>query len=236
MSAPNCLRCLVRPSAGIPVSSLPRSAAAAPLVAPFTLARTAPFSTTAANARPKKEAQADGGSKNHTRAGKKLKLGKFKKEKVADRGKPPLPGERKAYRKRITLSNDNAIPVPWLTDLGPADLADPASVAKVMALPNEVQDQLRASEAFKPTQCWGMFRKPAVLVRKETVELAKRMQDAVDKRQTARLVVTGDKVTGKSMMLLQAMAHAYLNNWVVIHLPEGIYPNHHPLSSCARRH
>ncbi|KAK4128932.1 mitochondrial ribosomal protein [Parathielavia appendiculata] len=214
MSAPNCLRCLLRPSAGIPVSSLPRST-------PFALVRAAPFTTTTANPRPKKEAQADGKPKNHTRAGKKLKLGKFKKEKVGDRGRPPLPGERKAYRKRITLSNDNAIPVPWLTDLGSADLANPANMARVMALPVELQDQLRASEAFKPTQCWGMFRKPAVLVRKETVDLANRMQNAVDKRQTLRLVVTGDKVTGKSMMVLQAMAHAYLNNWVVIHIPEA---------------
>ncbi|KAK4157845.1 mitochondrial ribosomal death-associated protein 3-domain-containing protein [Chaetomidium leptoderma] len=218
MSAPNCLRCLVRPSAGIPVSA-PRTVS--PLVTPFVLARTAPFSTTAANARPKKEAQGKSDGGGSSRGGKKLQLGKFKKEKVADRGRTPLPGERKAYRKRITLSNDNAIPVPWLTDLGPADLADPRSSGKVMALPEEVQDQLRASEAFKATQCWGMFRKPAVLVRKETTDLVNRMEDAVDKKETLRLVVTGDKVTGKSMMLLQAMTHAYLNNWIVIHVPEA---------------
>lgn len=227
MSAPNCLRCLVRPSAGIPVSAS-RTGTSAPLAAPFTpftpftlAARTAPFSTTAANARPKKEAGGKNDSKNHSRGGKKLQLGKFKKDRAAERGRTPLPGERKAYRKRITLSNDNAIPVPWLTDLGPADLSDPKNTAKVLALPEELQDQLRASEAFKPTQCWGMFRKPAVLVRKETADLANRMQNSVDNKQTLRLVVTGDKVTGKSMMLLQAMTHAFLNDWVVIHLPEG---------------
>jgi small subunit ribosomal protein S29 len=221
MSAPNCLRCLVRPTAGI--------AASAPLAAPIALAHVyahhalaAPFSTTAANARPRKETEKKTGSKDHSRGGKKLQLGKFKKDHIASKGRSPLPGERKAYRKRITLSNDNAIPVPWLTDLTPEALASAENTARVLALPEEVQDQLRAGEAFKPTQCWGMFRKPAVLVRKETVDLANRMQDAADKKQMLRLVVTGDKVAGKSMMLLQAMAHAHLNNWIVIHLPEGM--------------
>ncbi|KAH6847492.1 mitochondrial ribosomal death-associated protein 3-domain-containing protein [Chaetomium sp. MPI-CAGE-AT-0009] len=226
MSAPNCLRCLVRPSAGIPVSGpmsrTATAAAAAPIAVPITRTLTAPFSTTAAsNAAPRRAFQPAPNAKGHSRAGKKLQLGKFKKDKVADKGRTPLPGERKAYRKRITLSNDNAIPVPWLTDLGPADMTAAENTAKVLALPEEVQDQLRAGEAFKTTQCWGMFRKPAVLVRKETVDLANQMQSSADNRKTLRLVVTGDKVAGKSMMLLQAMAHAHLNNWIVINLPEA---------------
>ncbi|KAL2200061.1 mitochondrial ribosomal death-associated protein 3-domain-containing protein [Corynascus similis CBS 632.67] len=219
MSAPNCLRCLVRPSAGIPVASVPRARAPLAGLTPITASRSAPFSTTAANAKAKASSQKEAAS---ARGGKKLQLGKFKKkDRTADKGRPPLPGERKAYRKRITLSNDNAIPVPWLTDLGPADLAASENVAKVMSLPEELQDQLRASEAFKPTQRWGMFRKPAVLVRKETVDLANQMQDSANKKQMLRLVVTGDKVAGKSMMVLQAMAHAFLNDWIVIHLPEA---------------
>jgi small subunit ribosomal protein S29 len=225
MSAPNCLRTLVRPSTGvsgiqgIPVSA-PRTTAASASIA-LARTRTAPFSTTAANARPppvKKDADK---SRTHARGGKKLVLNKFKKDKVAEKGRPPQPGERKAYRKRITLSNDNAIAVPWLADLAPADMTKPENTAKVLAIPEETQDQLRASEAFKSTQCWGMFRKPAVLVRKETVDLANRMQNAAGKKQTLRLVVGGDKLAGKSMMLLQAMTHAYLNNWIVIHVPEG---------------
>jgi small subunit ribosomal protein S29 len=219
MSAPNCLRGLVRPSATIPISA-PRTAG--PHAAPIRLARPAPFSTTGLNARQQNPNQQGGGGKGHVRQGKKLKLGKFKKTAVESKGKPPLPGERKAYRKRITLSNDNAIPVPWLSDLGADDLANANNIARVLALPEEVQDQLRASEAFKPTQCWGMFRKPSLLVRKESVDLTNRIQTSVDNKQTMRLVVTGDKVTGKSMMLLQAQAHAFLNNWVVIHIPEGM--------------
>lgn len=150
-----------------------------------------------------------------------MKLGKFKKSKTIEKGKSPLPGERKAYRKRITLSNDNALRVPWVTDMGPADLADAANIAKILSLPEQVQDQLRASEAFKPTQCWGMFRKPSMLVRTETVDLMSRMQSSADNKRTLRLVVTGDRLTGKSTLLLQAMAHAFANGWIVIHVPEG---------------
>ncbi|KAJ4296119.1 hypothetical protein N0V88_004821 [Collariella sp. IMI 366227] len=186
------------------------------------LSRSAQFSTTAArDAAPKAPSGGSDNKQGHIRSGKRMVLAKFKKDKPIEKGRSPAPGERKALRKRITLSNDNAIAVPWLSDLTAADLADPANAAKIMALPVEVQDQLRASEAFKPTQCWGMFRKPSLLVREETVDLANRMQASVDKKQTLRLVVTGDKLTGKSHMLLQAMAHAFINDWVVIHLPEA---------------
>ncbi len=227
MSAPNCLRCLVRPAAArtAALTARPAPQAATPRTA------AAPFSTTTAAAaapRPQPKSKANTGSKGkHERTGKRLQLGKFKKERTVEKGRTPLPGERKAYRKRITLSNDNAIEVPGLPDLGPADLANPANTARVMALPDAVQDQLRTSEAFKTTQCWGFFRKPAVLVRKETTDLATQMQAAVADKKTLRLVVTGDKVAGKSMLLLQAMTHAYLNNWVVINIPEGM-----PASTC----
>ncbi|KAL2016528.1 hypothetical protein VTK56DRAFT_3422 [Thermocarpiscus australiensis] len=218
MSASSCLRCLVRPSSAIP-ASVPRLVS--PLAVPIVLTRTAPFSTTPANARPKVEAKGTNQPKTHVRPGKRLKLGKFKKNKVVDKGKPPLPGERKAYRKRIILSNDNALKVPWLTDMGPTDLLDAGNAAKILSLPAEVQEQLRACEAFKPTQCWSMFRQPSVLVRNETIDLMSRINDAVGKKQTLRLVITGDKITGKSMLLLQAMAHAYLNDWIVINIPEA---------------
>ncbi|KAL2270188.1 hypothetical protein VTJ83DRAFT_2372 [Remersonia thermophila] len=225
MSAPNCLRCLVRPSAALRLSAPPPASALKPATPPLTAAasRRAPFSTTpAAAAAPKSSSQGQqAAAKGHVRKGKRLTLKGKKKQKSLDHGKSPLPGERKAYRKRITLSNDNAIKVPWLTDLAAPDLADPANVGKVLALPPTTQDQLRASEAFKPTQTWGMFRQPAVLVRKETVDLTQRMQEAAAARKVLRMVVTGNKVTGKSLMLLQAMTHAFLNEWVVIHLPEA---------------
>ncbi|KAL1839534.1 hypothetical protein VTJ49DRAFT_1436 [Mycothermus thermophilus] len=221
MSAPNCLRCLVRPSAAFRLSAPPSTSTLTPATPLTAATQIAAFSTTRATAARAQSPQTPQATvKGHVRKGKRLTL-KGKKTKTIDHGKSPLPGERKAYRKRIILSNDNAIPVPWLTDLTAPGLADPANVGKVLALPPMTQDQLRASEAFKPTQCWGMFRQPAVLVRKETVDLTNRMQEAAAARKVLRMVLTGNKITGKSLMLLQAMTHAFLNEWVVIHLPEA---------------
>ncbi|KAK3693558.1 mitochondrial ribosomal death-associated protein 3-domain-containing protein [Podospora appendiculata] len=218
MSAPNCLRCLLqlRPSV-----ALPRHLLVARSTAAIAIAWTAPFSTTTAN----NAKTGGGGSKDktggHIRAGKKIKLGKFKKNTTADRGKAPAPGERKAFRKKILLSNNNALPVPGLVDLTPEHMLDPQNAATVLSIPDAVVDQLRAVEAFKPTQCWGVFRKPSMLLRTETIDLMNRMKGAAKQKQTLRLVVTGDRITGKSMLLLQAMTHAFLNDWIVVNIPEG---------------
>ncbi len=206
MSTPNSLRCLVRPSAA---SALPRRVAA--------VSWTAPFSTTPALA------AKDNTPAGHVRAGKKMKLGKFKKTSGFSRPKAPAPGERKAFRKRIQLSNSNALPVEGLRELEARDMANPENHGHMLSLPGPLQDQLRTVEAFKTTQYWPMFRVPSMLVRKETVELVNRVQGAADKGQTLRLVITGDRGTGKSMLSLQAMAYAFLNDWVVISIPEGLY-------------
>ncbi|KAK1754857.1 mitochondrial ribosomal death-associated protein 3-domain-containing protein [Echria macrotheca] len=207
MSAPNSLRCLARPSAIIP-----RSLTSAPWIA-------APFSTSApslAKAETRKGVMPGG----HVRSGKKMQLGKFKKNAVRQ-GKSPLPGERKAYRKRIQLSNSNALPVPGLEDVRPADMVDENKIGRVMSIPGLVLDQLRDVEAFKPTQYWGMFRTPSTLLRAETVDLARRMQNAADKKDMLRLVISGERLTGKSLLLLQSLTYAFMNDWVVIHIPEA---------------
>lgn len=150
-----------------------------------------------------------------------MQLGKFKKAKNIERGKAPAPGERKAFRKRVLLSNDNALPVTGLEELSAQGLLDASNVGRMVALPNELVDQLRAVEAFKPTQSWGMFRQPSVLLRKESVELAKKMTETAGRGETLKLVISGDKLVGKSMLLLQAISNAFLNNWIVFHVPEG---------------
>lgn len=151
-----------------------------------------------------------------------MQLGKFKKKAPAGhQGKSPLPGERKAYRKRIQLSNNNALPVQGLEDLKPSDMTKPENVGKVMSIPGPVLDQLRTVEAFKPTQYWGMFRTPSTLLRAETAELTSRMKAAADKKEMLRLVISGDRIAGKSLLLLQSLTHAFLNDWIVIHIPEG---------------
>lgn len=99
-------------------------------------------------------------------------------------------------------------------------------VGKVVGLQGETVDGLRAVEAFKTTQGWGLFRRPGLLLREESVKLTKDMVAAAKGKESMRLVLDGPKQTGKSMMLLQSMANAFVKGWVVINIPEGeiVYP------------
>lgn len=94
-----------------------------------------------------------------------------------------------------------------------------------MALPDEVVDSLRAVEAFKVGQGWGFFRKPATLIREEAFQLGKLMDGVAtqdgSEGQTVRRVIHGDRAAGKSVLLLQAMAMAFLKGWIVISIPES---------------
>ncbi|OTA69623.1 mitochondrial ribosomal protein [Hypoxylon sp. EC38] len=218
MASANCWRCLARPSQRLflPVSLLTPAASTASAAA-FTT------SATQLGRVPVKPAQRnpEAGMSRHIRAGKRLILGKNKKKRQADKSKPPASGERKAFRKRIQLSNDNALEVPGLNKLTAENIVDSSSIGQVVGIPPALVDQLRASEAFKPTQTWGLFRSPHMLIRQETVDLAKQMTDAVGKKETLRLVITGDRASGKSILGLQALATGFLNDWVVINIPEA---------------
>lgn len=154
----------------------------------------------------------------HRRGGKQMK---FKKQRDIVRHRSPLPGERRAVRKRIVLSNNNAIRIENAPRMDERNLADPASAGLVMKLPELPIDQLRQVEAFKSSQTWGLFHSPHMLVRPETVAVCGRMLEAAEKKETARIVIAGEARAGKSMVLLQAMTNAFLNNWVVINIPEG---------------
>ncbi|KAI0404834.1 mitochondrial ribosomal death-associated protein 3-domain-containing protein [Xylaria palmicola] len=203
MASTNCWRCLARPSQRL----LPAS------VSVSVSAPSAAFSTSTQQlARPSEMTR-------HIRAGKQLTLGS--KKRTPDKTKPPQHGERKAFRKRIQLSNDNALEVPGLDVLSPENVVDPDAVGRIMGIPAEVIDKLRACEAFKSSQNWSLFRAPHMLLRKETVDLAKQMTGAIENKETLRLVVTGNRGSGKSILGLQALTTGILNNWVVINIPEG---------------
>lgn len=150
-----------------------------------------------------------------------MRLSKFKKSRVIHHSRVPT-GQRKAWRKKITLSNNNALVVHGLELMDNENLSSSNSIGKVMKLPGNAPDQLRAVEAFKTTQSWGLFHSPHMLVRKETVRLCGTMLKRAAAGETARVVVTGDRAAGKSMLVLQAMINAFLNNWIVINLPEGM--------------
>lgn len=144
----------------------------------------------------------------------------MKKKILVKTGKPPMPGERKAMRKRIVLSNTNALQVEGLHDLS-KDMEMAVHTGKVVGLPAHVVDALRAVEAFKATQGWGMFRRPALLIREESVFVTESMKQAEEQKTGLRLVIEGEKGTGKSLMLLHAMATAFVRGWIVLNIPEG---------------
>ncbi|PHH86873.1 hypothetical protein CDD83_9637 [Cordyceps sp. RAO-2017] len=136
-------------------------------------------------------------------------------------GTKPKPGERKAFRKRIQLENSSALPVQGLGELGPETLAADDSSGRLFALPERATELLGLLEAFKPTQTWAFFQRPHVLVRAETVQLIKGLEESKANKEAFKCVLTGERLSGKSTALLQAMTHALLNGWVVINIPEG---------------
>ena len=207
------LRCLAkaRPS---PVAPSRLAAALVPTIA----SSSAPFSTAPALFAEKGKHIIKGRAKKN-----------YKKKASTTKARTPAPGERKAFRKRIQLSNNNAIAVSGLGDLAPESMSSDAAKGTVMGIPDRVVDQLRSVEAFRPGQSWGLFRRPHILVRSEASDVAKMMDKARENKSTLRLVLNGGKVTGKSTMLLSAMTHAFLNKWIVVHIPEGM--SHNPRSS-----
>ncbi|KAI1335621.1 mitochondrial ribosomal death-associated protein 3-domain-containing protein [Xylariaceae sp. FL0016] len=211
MASSNCWRCLSRPSQRLlaPASRHHVAATAPPSI-------TASFSTSAQLAA--KEVKEPSMSR-HIRRGKNMILGKKKRQ--PDKGKPPQPGERKAFRKRIQLSNDNALVVKGHQEMSAQNMVDPDAIGQMVELPEALQDQLRTCEAFKPIQSFSLFRKPHLLIRNETVDMAKQITHALENKETLRLVLTGERGTGKSILGLQALATGFLNKAVVINIPEG---------------
>lgn len=212
MPPPTCLRCLSRALEPIEASL------------PHTLSSRAAFSTSSRTSAAKKAAPA--AVRSGAKTGKRLQL---KKTTRTQSGRPPAPGERKAYRKRVVLSNTNALEVD-LQDLTPdklvrsgSDVALTAHRGRVLGLTNETVDALRALETFQPTQGWSLFRRPATLIRHETTYLADDVADMTDeaKKRQGRLVLDGDRGSGKSVLMLQAQAMALLKGCIVVHFPEA---------------
>lgn len=218
MSQSICSRCLSRNFLSLETSTASPSANAV---------QRAAFSTTstlAANPPKKKAAVTTSGG---MRQGTSLRLNKNTRETS---GKPPAPGERKALRKKVVLSNINALEVKDLQELN----WENSKSEKLAELEGQVVgfidasvSSLRTLNAFKHTQAWHLFRKPATVVRKETVELAKALE-AVEGNGDAKAtkvvkkILFGEQGSGKTVLQMQAMAMALNKGWVVIHLPDGM--------------
>ncbi|KAL8699849.1 MAG: hypothetical protein Q9224_001238 [Gallowayella concinna] len=216
MSTSICWRCLSKASTKNLLHSTAINARF-PIYVP-----TLPFSTSPSfqyNPPPKRST----GVKVVPRKGTKaLVIGKTKRQPV-NFARRPAPGERKALRKRIVLSNVNALEVTGMQDINAENSYDRRVEGHVLGLPGPIVDQLRAVEAFKTTQGWGLFWRPGTVMRRETIDLGKtiaEMSEQEGPRKTIKRVLVGEKGSGKSIMLLQAMTLAFLKGWTVINLPE----------------
>lgn len=153
------------------------------------------------------------------------KSARMKKKKTVDRARPPAVGERKALRKRIILSNPNALPVEGLPELSAETMVDMRLRGTVVGIPISMVDQLRAVQAFKPKQGWSIFRQPGTVFRKETLQLGRLFErietEGEDQGKVFKKIITGVRGSGKSVYLLQAMAMAFTKKWVVISVPES---------------
>lgn len=147
---------------------------------------------------------------------------KIKKKAIPQKtGKPPAPGERKALRKRVVLSNTNALKVEEMVDLSADVAAVNGNVGQVMGIPDKTVDSLRSVGAFKAQQGWNLFKRPGLLVRRESAVVGEKILEAETEKGVLKLMLDGERVTGKGMMLIHAMAVAFLRGWIVINIPEG---------------
>jgi small subunit ribosomal protein S29 len=117
-----------------------------------------------------------------------------------------------------------------MEDMTPENMMDEGRIGQVLGLQGALLDQLRDAKAFKPTQNWNLFRRPATLIRKETVAIGRSIQEVNNSlgaeglgALTVQQIIAGKRSTGKSLLLLQAMSMAYMNNWIVLSVPEGMF-------------
>ena len=184
----------------------------------------AAFTTTASlSALPPKKKSSVSVAARPVRGAKQTFTKKKKKPVKQDRSRRPAIGERKALRKRIVLSNTNALEVQDMQDLSPESIVNDSLKGKVLGIPGPVVDRLRAVEAFKVTQGWALFRRPAMLVRQDSLDLGREIEAMSQKEssKSIRRVFVGERGSGKTLMLLQAMTMAMLKDWVVINIPDG---------------
>lgn len=239
MASANCWRCLSRTHLQ---SALPRVPSANFSTSRALLASAEP------RAREKHTANTPGLGGNAKNKGHKT-LRIKKKDPPVKAGKPPAPGERKAWRKRVVLSNTNALEVKGMREMDGKFIEDmlvasreleiseqdamklfvpteKGIVGTVVALTDSTVDSLRAVGAFKSNQSWELFRRPGLLIREESIKLSALLAAAEKPGgdQALRLVIDGARVTGKTLMLLHGMATAFLRGWVVINIAEGLYP------------
>lgn len=136
-------------------------------------------------------------------------------------------GERKASRKRLVLHNPNAVPVTGLVDLQTKDSAAidnlKSAGGQVLGIDEQTVKALQTLGAFKHTQGWKLFHRPATLMRSDTLKLAQELKavDTSAESTMVRKIIYGEKGSGKSVLLLQLMAMALQRGWFVVAIPNA---------------
>ncbi|GAM89265.1 hypothetical protein ANO11243_073020 [Dothideomycetidae sp. 11243] len=212
MASPICLRCLARPSAGN-APSLAAHLRIAPVSASFST--TSALTSSVGKKIPKKKPASLA----------KPKKGSFVLARRGSRSSGSTasrkdPAAIRAQRKRVVLSNPNALSVTDMQELSVKNALS-SEEGTILTLSNESIDALRSAEAFKHNQGWNLFRQPSTLVTNQAREVAALIEGINQDRNTHKEVVVGDKGAGKSVLALQAMAFALQAGWVVIHIPEA---------------
>jgi hypothetical protein len=190
------------------------------------LTPTATF-TTSAPALTKSSKPAVKGLSRQAQQGQQQRLGRNAGPAIDTKPKAPFkPGERREIRQRIVLSNTNA-PSVDLPELSVGDSTLEAAVGRVFAFGARDIDRLRELDGFRRSQDWKFFHRPSTVMRKESLRLGEMLawiQQPEEHPQTKceRLIFTGPKGSGKSVLLLQTMAWALQREWVVINIPNGI--------------
>ncbi|KAJ5325642.1 hypothetical protein MYU51_000473 [Penicillium brevicompactum] len=189
----------------------------------------APFHSTALKygIPPKKKTSSQTVQKHRVSASIRKKKKRPERSGGGGGGRSMAPGERKAMRKRIVLSNPNALEVEGMNDLSVETMVDSRLRGSVLGLPLPMIDQLRAVQAFKPKQGWSIFRRPGTVLRRDTIEMGRLFEEISGETETpkkgkvVKKIISGIKGSGKSVHLLQAMAIGFLKNWVVITVPDA---------------
>lgn len=163
----------------------------------------------------------------HQAAGPKKGRKTLKIKKDAPPPDPTIgsPEERKAFKTRIVLSNTNANDVDNIQTLSTENMFLAESIGKVFKLPDAIVDSLRTVGAFKRGQGWNNYRRPSILMTQEAWDIGqaiKQSTEAGGESSALRKVLVGERKCGKSTLLLQIMSMAFLHDWVVINIPEGL--------------
>lgn len=87
--------------------------------------------------------------------------------------------------------------VQGLEALTKVNMLSTEKTGQMLSLDGTVIDQLRAVKAFKTTQNWNMFRRPATLMRQESIELGNDFEVIKNNPETIQRIVTGDKNLAK---------------------------------------